>query len=57
MCLCCWSKQFTDLHYGENDAWDQLTQDIQTKILEIEKPDLVVLTGDCISGYAWNGEF
>jgi hypothetical protein len=34
-----------------------LTQDIQTKILEIEKPDLVILTGDCISGYAWNGKF
>lgn len=24
-------------------------------ILEWEKPDMVVVTGDCVSGYAWNG--
>jgi hypothetical protein len=47
--------QFTDLHYGENEAWDRLSQDVQERILETEKPDLVVLTGDCVSGYAWNG--
>ena len=26
------------------------------KVLELEKPDIVVTTGDVISGYAWNGK-
>lgn len=25
-------------------------------ILEWEKPDLVVVTGDAVSGYAWDGK-
>jgi hypothetical protein len=25
------------------------------EILDYEKPDLVILTGDVVSGYAWDG--
>src|SRR5690349_2424747 len=57
--------QFTDLHYGElppqkdvNSSIVQVysnhSQSIESLILSIEKPDLVVLTGDMVSGYAWD---
>lgn len=26
------------------------------KILDKEKPDLVIITGDLVSGFAWDGE-
>jgi metallophosphoesterase superfamily enzyme len=26
------------------------------KVLELEKPDIAVITGDVISGYAWDGK-
>lgn len=26
------------------------------KLLELEKPDFVSVTGDCVSGYAWDGK-
>jgi hypothetical protein len=47
--------QLTDLHYGENDAWDEQTELLQEELLNAEKPDLVVITGDMISGYAYRG--
>lgn len=47
--------QFTDLHYGENEASNSLTFALQSQLLDSEKPDLVVLTGDMVSGYAWDG--
>lgn len=29
---------------------------LQAKILDWENPDLVVITGDMVSGYSWNGQ-
>lgn len=46
--------QFTDLHFGDSDEADAHTQKIQTAIIQAEKPDLVVLTGDAIQGYSLN---
>jgi predicted MPP superfamily phosphohydrolase len=37
--------QFTDLHFGEGEYKDNHSLAIQSLILEMEKPDLVVLTG------------
>jgi hypothetical protein len=48
--------QFTDMHYGELELKDILTKRVQEFILEEEDPDLVVMTGDSVSGYAWHGE-
>ncbi len=41
--------QFTDLHYRDV-LIDLLSQKQQELILDWEKPDLVVLTGDSVSG-------
>eukprot|EP01133_Synstelium_polycarpum_P002511 gene2511-2868_t len=43
--------QFTDLHYGEQETYDQLNYISQENVLEAEKPDFVMLSGDMISGY------
>jgi len=48
--------QFTDLHYGESYLRDFLTVGVQEEILRVEQPDLTVMTGDAVSGYAWNGK-
>ncbi|ELR22873.1 Ser/Thr phosphatase family superfamily protein [Acanthamoeba castellanii str. Neff] len=48
--------QFTDLHYGEAAEFDVNSARVQTTILKMERPDLVVMTGDSVSGYAWNGK-
>ncbi|KAK9806513.1 hypothetical protein WJX73_005719 [Symbiochloris irregularis] len=42
--------QFTDLHYGTEYLHDQLTTTVQKRILEWERPDLVVFSGDLVSG-------
>ena len=47
--------QFTDTHFGETALTDSMTQDVMRKILESEKPDLVAVTGDVVSGYLWDG--
>eukprot|EP01133_Synstelium_polycarpum_P004021 gene4021-4657_t len=48
--------QFTDLHFGEASWKDFLSNQIQEKILATEPDiDLVVMTGDSVSGYAWDG--
>lgn len=47
--------QMTDLHYGEGEVQDRLNTAIQENLLKWEKPDLVVITGDMVSGYAWPG--
>ncbi|KAF2076216.1 hypothetical protein CYY_002457 [Polysphondylium violaceum] len=48
--------QFTDLHYGETVYYDAFSANAQNQVLIAEPDaDLVVLTGDCVSGYAWNG--
>ena len=46
--------QLTDLHYGDSDRDNQLNQSITRKLLDLVKPDVVVITGDAISGYAWD---
>ncbi|EFA84279.1 putative metallophosphoesterase [Heterostelium album PN500] len=42
---------FTDLHYGEKTLYDTLNIEAQNKLLDFEKPDYVMLSGDMISGY------
>lgn len=42
--------QFTDLHYGENIIKDTLSKKQQEILLDFEKPNLVVLSGDSVSG-------
>ena len=44
--------QFTDFHYGEDDIKDAKTQALQRKILDLVKPDLAVVSGDAVGGYA-----
>lgn len=48
--------QFTDVHFGETDSDDQKNQKLMGEILDKEKPDLVIITGDLVSGFAWDGE-
>ncbi len=42
--------QFTDLHFTDLKELDQKTSGVMEGVLEAEKPDLVVFTGDVISG-------
>jgi len=42
--------QFADIHWQKGDEKDQRTARLMAEILDAEKPDLVVLTGDTISG-------
>ena len=43
--------QFTDLHYRNGEAADLQTIRLMNAVLDTEKPDLVVLTGDVIDGF------
>lgn len=47
--------QFTDIHFGEGDRQDDKNYQVMTKVLETEMPDFAVITGDIVSGYAWDG--
>ncbi|CDW79475.1 ser thr phosphatase family superfamily protein [Stylonychia lemnae] len=47
--------QFTDTHFGELAERDQNSQELMKKIMDYEKADLVVVSGDMVSGYAWDG--
>lgn len=40
--------QFTDLHWGDGNENDNKTRDLMERVLEAERPDLVVVTGDLI---------
>jgi 3',5'-cyclic AMP phosphodiesterase CpdA len=40
--------QFTDLHWTDGGKKDSLTRSLMERVLEEERPDLVVLTGDVI---------
>jgi predicted MPP superfamily phosphohydrolase len=46
--------QFTDIHFGEDEPDDLDNMRLISDILEQEKPDLAVITGDVVSGYAWD---
>ena len=46
--------QLTDFHYGESEEKDKNNDKIHRKLLDYINPDLVVNTGDLISGYAWD---
>ncbi|KAK8810699.1 hypothetical protein WA158_007274 [Blastocystis sp. Blastoise] len=46
--------QMTDLHIGDDQEKDDLTEIQMRNLIEFEKPDLVVVTGDFIAGTAWN---
>ena len=42
--------QLTDLHFGKHDEINLSTISAMRKLIKLEKPDLVVLTGDIVSG-------
>eukprot|EP01017_Pseudomicrothorax_dubius_P043869 TRINITY_DN7368_c0_g4_i1.p1 TRINITY_DN7368_c0_g4~~TRINITY_DN7368_c0_g4_i1.p1 ORF type:complete len:394 (+),score=51.39 TRINITY_DN7368_c0_g4_i1:49-1230(+) len=48
--------QITDIHYGEDDFKDFQTSQLVISLIRKAQPDLIVLTGDAVSGYAWNGD-
>ena len=43
--------QFTDLHWQDGAAEDLATSALMAAVLEAERPDLAVLTGDVIAGH------
>ncbi|GAB4822377.1 hypothetical protein N2152v2_009423 [Parachlorella kessleri] len=43
--------QFTDLHAGELESADDQANQVQIAVLETEPADLVVFSGDLVSGY------
>ncbi len=47
--------QLTDLHYGEGPNRDHNSTILTERLLNMTNPDLVVITGDSVSGYAWDG--
>ncbi len=46
--------QLTDMHFGESNLKDLLTMSLQTFLIKKVNPDFVALTGDEVSGYAWD---
>lgn len=46
--------QITDIHYGEDEVKDNKTTHLMESLIQMEKPDVAVLTGDMVSGYAWD---
>ena len=46
--------QFTDAHIGEGPETDLGTMNVMRTVLNLERPDLAVATGDIISGYAYD---
>ncbi|OAQ99464.1 hypothetical protein LLEC1_03673 [Akanthomyces lecanii] len=51
---------FNDIHFGENASgqgrlWDMKTSTIMASVMDAEKPQLVVLNGDLISGDQYQG--
>jgi len=43
--------QFTDLHYGDTDGVDGYTLQLQRDMIAKVKPDLIVVSGDGVSGH------
>ena len=48
--------QITDIHYGEDEADDAKTTAEMKDLIDWETPDMAILTGDMVSGYAWDGK-
>ena len=50
--------QLTDLHFGElgQSSNDSLTLGMIRQMIEKEQPDFVAITGDLVSGQAWDTE-
>jgi 3',5'-cyclic AMP phosphodiesterase CpdA len=46
--------QFSDLHYGLNATNNANNDRIQADLIKRVKPDLVIITGDAVSGYEWD---
>lgn len=46
--------QFSDLHFGQSVAGGRATVAVEETILDAERPDLVVISGDLVSGWWWN---
>ena len=46
--------QITDIHYGEDERKDAATTKKLKELINWEKPDMAILTGDMVSGYAWD---
>jgi predicted MPP superfamily phosphohydrolase len=46
--------QFTDIHFGEDEPDDLDNMRLIGDILDQEKPDIAIITGDVVSGYAWD---
>src|SRR5688572_7775776 len=44
--------QFTDLHWCNGEEPDQSTRALMEAVLDAERPELVALTGDVVSGEA-----
>ena len=42
--------QFTDAHFGNGNAEDGRTADLISQVLDVERPDLVIFTGDVVGG-------
>jgi len=42
------------MHFGENEVNDLLSMALQTFLINSTNPDFVALTGDQVSGYAWD---
>jgi len=48
--------QLTDIHMGEADENDVRSQELISNLIEWEDPDVIIVTGDVVSGYAWDGQ-
>lgn len=48
--------QMTDLHFGDSEFQDSQTLIVMNNTINEIKPDIVIITGDIVSGYAWNGK-
>jgi predicted MPP superfamily phosphohydrolase len=47
--------QFTDMHFCEEDRYDVQNQKLMGEILDQEKPDIVIITGDVVTGWKYDG--
>merc|ERR1719295_1705353 len=46
--------QFTDCHFGESAIKDSQSIASFSDLIDYESPDLIAITGDFVSGYAYN---